>query len=74
MAAKNYWSKSEYSARQVANGMGEALDYLIGIALAVGLVDIARKLDDANAELTAMRFDDPGSSPRSGAAENSGDR
>lgn len=49
--------------------MGEALDYLIGIARAAGFVDIARKLDDANAELTAVRSEDSGSSPRNGASD-----
>ncbi len=70
MTANESWPEPEFGATQVAHGMGEALDYLIGIALAAGLVDIARKLDDANADLIAVKFDDPGSTPRKNSASN----
>lgn len=70
ITAKHGWPDSDIGAHQVAHGMGEALDYLIGIALAAGLVDIARKLDDANADLTAVKVDIPGSTPCSGSASN----
>lgn len=54
------WSRDvaehEYSDRQVADGMSEALTYLIGIALSAGLDDVARKLSDANADLAPYRF------------------
>lgn len=66
---KKNWPASEFGARRVVNGMGKALDYLIGIALTAGLVDIAQKLGDANADLTAVQFNDSRSSPRSSASD-----
>lgn len=54
------WSQDaaeyEFSDRQVADGMSEALTYLIGVALSAGLDDVARKLSDANADLAPYRF------------------
>lgn len=55
--------------RQVAYDMGEALSYLISVALSAGLSDVARKLNDIHLELQFLQLsagEDEQSTGRSG--------